>query len=320
MTSESKLRHQLASRELVVVAGKGGVGKSAVAATLSRLLATGAATGGGPRRVLALEIDPRENLHQLLDVPPSGGALVDAGGGLSLQNLQATAVMDRIVVERLKIEAVARRVLDSPVYQQFAQGAPGLKEVAVLGHALRLVRGVDPVARAEPFDLVVLDAPATGHGISLLTAPGLLADVIEQGPFGDMGAELAEWMADPSRVGVVVVTSPEEMPVQEALELEERLRRELGRGAELLVVNGIYAPVPADLGAGPNGASDEGERRLLDLWARRRGLQEREIERLEGAWEGAIAHLPRLALDRGPQLVAALGHCLDRELAREFAA
>ncbi len=313
------LRSRLAARQLLVVTGKGGVGKSAVAAALARLLSSRPQT----HRVLVLEVDPRENLHQLLGVQPSGGDLVDAGGGLMLQNLKPTDVLDRIVIERLKLEAVARRVLESPVYQQFAQGAPGLREVAVLGHALRMVRGVDPVARADPFDVVILDAPATGHGVSLLTAPGLLSDVIEQGPVGQMGAELAEWVADPDRVGVVVVTTPEEMPVHEALELEARLGDELGRGAELLVVNGLYPQVDAAVDAGDaqggdtrGGDADDGERRLLDLWARRRSLQEREMGRLEGAWgDKPRVHLPRLPEDRGPELVRRLATCLDRELA-----
>ena len=310
-STSADLRTRLADRELLVVTGKGGVGKSAVAAALARLLSSRPRT----HRALVLEVDPRENLHQLLGVQPSGGDLVDAGGGLSLQNLKPTDVLDRIVIERLKLEAVARRVLDSPVYQQFALGAPGLREVAVLGHALRMVRGVDPVARADPYDLVMLDAPATGHGVSLLTAPGLLSDVIEQGPVGEMGAELAGWVSDPARVGVVVVTTPEEMPVQEALELEERLGDELGRGAELLVVNAVYPEFDQEV---PEAAADaaDGEARLLDLWARRRRLQEREMERLEGAWGAKPrVHLPRLPDGRGPELVSRLVTCLDRELA-----
>ena len=111
-STSADLRTRLADRELLVVTGKGGVGKSAVAAALARLLSSRPRT----HRALVLEVDPRENLHQLLGVQPSGGDLVDAGGGLSLQNLKPTDVLDRIVIERLKLEAVARRVLDSPVY------------------------------------------------------------------------------------------------------------------------------------------------------------------------------------------------------------
>jgi len=308
-TSPSDLRAHLGSLQLVVVTGKGGVGKTAIAAVLGRLLTGSAAGGRGGRRVLVLEVDPRENLHQMLGLPPSGGDLADAGGGLHLQNLKPRDVLDRIVAERLKIEVLSRRVLASPVYQQFAEGAPGLKEVAILGHALRLVRGLDPVARADPFDLVILDAPATGHGISLLAAPSLLADVIEHGPFGHMGAELAQWVGDPQRAGVVVVTTPEEMPVHEAIELRLRLRERIGRDAELLVVNSVYPPLPAE-------ASDEelAADPALDLWSHRRRLQEREMGRLQREWPGPRVLLPKLPLDRGPELVASLVECLGREL------
>jgi len=289
---------RLAQRRLLVVTGKGGVGKTTVAAVLGRRLAA-----GGARRVLVLEVDPRENLHHALDLPPSGGEVGDAGGGLWLQNLKPRAVIDRIVRERVPLGTVARRVLGSTVYQHFTEGAPGLREVAVLGHALRKVRGLDG-GPGEPFDLVVLDAPATGHGVSLLAAPRLLSEVIRQGPFGEMGGELAGFVADPEQCAVVVVTAPEEMPVAEALQVQDLLRDNLGREPDLLLVNGCYPPAPAEPGDDP----------ALALWRRRRRLQEREIERLAASWRGPWACLPELPLDRGPELVAALGRCLEREL------
>ena len=264
--------------------------------------------------MLVLEIDPRENLHQMLGLPPSGGDLADAGGGLYLQNLKPRDVLDRVVAERLKIEALTRRVLASPVYQQFSEGAPGLKEVAILGHALRLVRGIDPVARAEPFDTVVLDAPATGHGVSLLAAPKLLSEVIEEGPFGHMGGELAEWVGDEERTGVVVVTTPEEMPVQEALELAARLDEQLARRPDLLVVNHLYPPLP-----------EEAPRRRCRKAATTRrstcgatGAGSRSARWHASTTPGA-ARGWRCRSCRsigGPELVAALAECLGRELAR----
>ena len=317
-TDTSGLRARLASRQLLVVTGKGGVGKTVVAATLGRLLAA----GPGRRRVLVLEVDPRESLHRMFDLPPSGGEVAAAGDGLFLQNLKPGQVLDRVVEERLKIGALSRRVLSSPVYQNFSEGAPGLKEVAVLGHALRLVEGIDPALRGEPFDTVVLDAPATGHGVSMLSAPRLLSEVIEDGPFGAMGSELAAFVADPGRCGVVVVTTAEEMPVAEAFELAERLDRDLGRGVELLAVNGVYPPLPegvdaeaaaADPALGP--AFDPALDPVLDLWSHRRRLQEREMARLAERWRGPRVELPKLPFERGPVLVDALHACLLRRLA-----
>src|SRR5579863_1247953 len=158
------LAARLGRCQLLVVTGKGGVGKTAVAASLGRLLADAG------RRVLVLEVDPRENVHQMLGVAPSGGAIVPAGPRLWAQNLKPEEVLDAIVRERLRVEFLVRRVLGSPVYTQFSAGAPGLKELGILGHVLRLLRGAAGPG-APQLDTVVLDAPATGHGIRLLTAP-----------------------------------------------------------------------------------------------------------------------------------------------------
>src|SRR6476661_883482 len=118
---------QLSRRQLVVVTGKGGVGKTVVSATIGRALA---AAG---RRTLVVEVDPRENLHQMLGTPPSGGDILEAGPRLWVQNLKPQQVLDQVVREQLKLELLTRRVLDSPIYRQFAVGAPRLKELAILG-------------------------------------------------------------------------------------------------------------------------------------------------------------------------------------------
>src|SRR5512146_288723 len=173
------LIERLRGRQLVVVSGKGGVGKT----VLSAALAQGLWAGGA--RVLLLELDPRESLHHLLDVPPSGGEVVQVRPRLFLQHLDPRAVLGDLVRERLPIPVLAKRVVASPIFRHFADGAPGMREIAVLGHALRVVRG-----EAKPaVDAVVLDAPATGHGVSLLAAPLLVAEVIERGPIGELTRE-----------------------------------------------------------------------------------------------------------------------------------
>jgi anion-transporting ArsA/GET3 family ATPase len=292
---------QLSRRQLVVVTGKGGVGKTAISATLGRALAQAG------RRTLVVEVDPRENVHQMLGVPPSGGAIVQAEARLWVQNLKPRQVLDEVVRERLKLELLARRVLDSPVYHHFAAGAPGLKELATLGHALRLLRGMGGPGTPD-LDTVVLDAPATGHGVSLLAAPRLVSEVITSGPFFTMSSELAALIADPGKCGIVVVTQAEEMPVEEALELRQALRERVQRDPELLVVNGLYPPAP------PVSSSAGHENKLVALWRRRRELNDRELARLKASWQGPRVELPQLPVDRGPALLAGLGRCFGESV------
>jgi len=284
MTIGGRLQRQ----QLVVVTGKGGVGKTTVSAVLGRLLASHG------RRVLLLEVDPRENLHHMLGIPPSGGEIVDAGPRLRLQNVRPLHVVEELVRERLKVELLVRRVLRSPVFQHFVEAGPGLKELAVLLHAQRLATG-GPGGAA---DVVVLDAPATGHGVSLLAAPLLVSEAIPHGPVGHLAQQLAALVADAERCGIVIVTSGEEMPVEEAIELIALLGGRLRRRPEAVVVNGLYPPAP------PGGAPGPPE--ALRLWIERRRTNERELARLAAAWRGPQIELPLLALDRGPDVVAGL--------------
>jgi anion-transporting ArsA/GET3 family ATPase len=281
---------RLAERQLLVVKGKGGVGKTTLTAVLGRLLAERG------RRVLLLEVDPRESLHQALGTEPSGGAIVQAGPHLWTQNLQASAVIEELVRDKVPIAYLARKITNSPAFLHFVDGAPGLKETALLGHAYRVIRG----GHRPKVDTVIVDAPATGHGASMLAAPGLLAQASEGGQLGEMAAELAAFLANYSRCGVVLATLAEEMPVQETVELLALLLTRLGIRPDLVLANGLYPPLPASPGSAPG----------RGLWQARRGMNEAELARLAEAWDGPLVELPLLALERGPALVKALAAAL----------
>jgi anion-transporting ArsA/GET3 family ATPase len=296
--------HQLARRRFLVVTGKGGVGKSAVACALGQ----GLAQRGNS--VLVVEVDPRENVHQMFGVPPSGGEVIKVRPGLWVQNLKPRQALDELVRRQVGFDLVSTRVLASDSYNQMAEGTPGLKEVAVLSYVES--RGRQESGGAGPFDTVILDAPATGHGVSLLAAPGLLWEVIESGPVGEKARELADFVADRERLGIVIVTQAEEMPVAESLELRATLEERLARTPELLVINGLYPPLPREVRDG-EGAGEEA-RSALEAWYRRRRINEREMDRLAAAWPEARVELPLLPLERGPALVTALEEKLEGQL------
>lgn len=303
MTRRRAAGRGLAAAQLIVVTGKGGVGKTVIAAALARFLADRG------RRVVLLELDPREPQHRLLDVPPSAGEPVPAGPNLHLLNLRPRAVMEALVRDRLKIRALARAVTASPVFQHFVDGAPGLKELAALGHSLRIVRGeVSPGA-----DVVVLDAPATGHGARLLAAPALVREALGGGPVGRLAGEVADFVNDPARTGVLVAALAEEMPVQEAQELIELLRDRLSRRPDLVAVNGIYPPYPAT--ATESAMEDaRGVEDAIRLWRARRAMNERELARLRQGWRGPLTAIPLFTLPPGPALVERVGDALGSAL------
>jgi anion-transporting ArsA/GET3 family ATPase len=289
---------RLEKLQLVVVTGKGGVGKSLVTAALGKLLA---ARG---RRVLLFEVDPRENLHQLLKTPPSGGEVVQASPNLFIQHLEPRELIDDLVREKLKVGLLVNRVLQSPIHRHFTEGAPGLKETAVFGRALRMVDGHGPPALRRP-DLVILDAPATGHGVSWMAAPQLVADVVRSGPIGHMAELIAGFLADHRRFGIVVVTTAEEMPVQESLELIEALDDRLGRHPEAVIANALYPAVEED---------DRSDDPAAKLWRDRRAINVAQLERLDASWEGPLAEIPLLPIDPGPALVGACARQLSSQL------
>jgi Mrp family chromosome partitioning ATPase len=295
----------LVGRQLLVVTGKGGVGKSVVSGALARLAA------GAGRRVLLLEADPRETQHELAGVAPSGGEYVVAGVGLLLQNLRPRRVFEAAVREHVHVDFLVHRIVQSPLFQHFVDAAPGMKELAVLGHALRVLRGLEPTPFAR-VDLVVLDAPATGHGVSMLAAPRVVSEVVEGGPFAYLAHELATFIDDAAATGLVVVTLAEDMPVQEALELRASLATRVRRTPDVLVVNGVYPP------AAEHAARDEGTGAPLTgafgLWRRRRAINDRELARLDRDWPGPRVVLPLVPLYRGPALLREIVRRLDHGL------
>lgn len=275
-----------ADLELVVVTGKGGVGKTTVAAALAWRLAR-------RRRVTLLEVDPRESAHRLFDVPPSGGEPVRVAERLELLHARPRRVVDDLVRDKLKVGPLVRRLQASPIYDHFVDGAPGLKELAFLRYAHELVSGP---RRKRRTDCVVLDSPATGHALSLLSAPGLAAEAIGSGPIATLARDVATWLGG-AGTGLVLVTLAEELPVTETLEAAEAIGAVLDKAPEAWIANAIYPALPEGFQA---------QEPVAKLWRDRRAVNERELARLARAVGDDVVTLPLMPIHEGKRLVEEL--------------
>src|SRR4030042_4818917 len=168
----------LLSRRLVFLTGKGGVGKSVVGAAIAL-----AARERG-KRVLLVEVAAPLEAARLLGGPPSGGRESEALSGLFTVNLDPGAVMDEYVRHVVKLEMFTRRILESPIYRRFFAAAPGLEALMVLRKIMVLEEAAARFSPKPLWDLVVVDAPATGHGLAFLKVPLVASTAIPAGPGG----------------------------------------------------------------------------------------------------------------------------------------
>ena len=204
-------------RQLVLVTGKGGVGKTTVAAAL----ATSAQRAG--RRVLLGEVTPdakeRSSLLELFGHPrPAGEAPFPMRAGLDGVRVTPSAGHRLFMRAALKVGMVADAAMRSAALNRFLMAAPAFPEIGTLYQVVHLLR-------SNRWDHIILDLPATGHALGLASLPRTVLRVVPVGMIGEAIREGLEAMTNPARGGAVVVTLPEDMPVTESLELADGLGR-----------------------------------------------------------------------------------------------
>jgi anion-transporting ArsA/GET3 family ATPase len=220
------LLDELLQRRLILLTGKGGVGKSVVGAALAL-----AASRRG-RKVLFVEVDaPLQAGSDVLDAP-----------GLDTLNLRPQEVMDEYVRRAVRVEALVRRIVESPVYRRFFAAAPGLKELMLLGKIVVLSEERRGFPRRPRYDHVIVDLPATGHGLALLKVPMAASAAIPVGPVGHQARWILKALRDPAWTALLVVAIPEEMAIVEALELQQAAAGELGLRPQAVVLNACHEP------------------------------------------------------------------------------
>jgi len=224
----------LFAHSLLVVTGKGGVGKSTVAAAL------GLAASQRGLRTIVVEVAARDDVSPVL----GASAATDVHGERVISDrlhhisIEPQRAMEEYLRQQLPMGALAALLSRSRIFTTLTAATPGMRELLTIGKVWELAQRRRP-RRAAPYDLVVLDAPATGHGLALLEAPRTFASVARVGPVAKQGRAIASFLGDPGRTAVLTVSTAEEMAVSETLELRSRLREDLGLDVGLVVVNAV---------------------------------------------------------------------------------
>jgi anion-transporting ArsA/GET3 family ATPase len=219
-------------KRLVVVTGKGGVGKTTVAAALGLL----AARQG--RRTVVCEVAQQERLAGLFGAREVGHGEVELAPGLFSVSVQPERAMHEWLRHQLKSGALAGLLGHSRLFGYLTAAAPGVTELVTVGKVWDLAQ-VERRTGGSPFDLVIMDAPATGHALALLRAPRTYANIARVGPIARQAGSIDAFLRDPSATGVLSVALPEEMPVNETVDLEQRLADDLGMEVGQVVANGV---------------------------------------------------------------------------------
>jgi anion-transporting ArsA/GET3 family ATPase len=284
----------LLDKRLVVVTGKGGVGKTTVAAALGLL----AARQG--RRTVVCEVAQQERLAGLFGAREVGHGEVELAPGLFSVSVQPERAMHEWLRHQLKSGALAGLLGHSRLFGYLTAAAPGVTELVTVGKVWDLAQ-VERRTGGSPFDLVIMDAPATGHALALLRAPRTYANIARVGPIARQAGSIDAFLRDSSATGVLSVALPEEMPVNETVDLEQRLADDLEMEVGQVVANGV---LPARFTA-----ADERRLRSLDgqgtkaaraavtaaLVEHRRAIgQQEQLERLRAEVRAPVTTLPYL--------------------------
>jgi anion-transporting ArsA/GET3 family ATPase len=222
----------LLDKRLIVVTGKGGAGKTTVAAAL------GLAAARRGKRVVLCEVAEQDRLAALFGANATH-AETELAPGLFTVSVDPEQAKQEWLHYQLKSRTLAGVLGGSRVFQYLTAAAPGLSELVTIGKIWDLAQ-LERRTGGSVFDLAIVDAPATGHGLAMLRAPSTFAAVARVGPIGRQAEKIDRFLRDAEHTGVITAALPEEMPVNETVEFERALRRELGIAVEAIVVNALH--------------------------------------------------------------------------------
>jgi anion-transporting ArsA/GET3 family ATPase len=270
----------LLDTRLAIVTGKGGVGKTTVAAAL------GLAAARRGKRVVLCEVGGHDRLPDL--VPE-----------LTTVSVDPEQAKQEWLRYQLKSRTLAGVLGGSRLFQYLTAAAPGLSELVTMGKVWDLAQ-LERRTGGSVFDLAIVDAPATGHGLAMLRAPSTFAAVARVGPIGRQAEKIDRSLRDAAHTGVLTAALPEEMPVNETVEFERALRRDLNISVDAIVVNAVHPErfkrselERLEGASGGSAVARAAVAAAISEHRRARG-EHAQVRRLRRAAEAPVVTLPRI--------------------------
>jgi len=309
----------LLDKRLVFVTGKGGVGKTTVAAAL------GLAAARAGKRTIVCEVAEQERVSRTFRREGIGHEEAELQPNLFGISIDPDKATEQWLQWQLKSGALASLLKQSRIFTYLTAAAPGVRELVTVGKIWELAQPERKTARSAPYDLVIVDSPATGHGLALLGAPRTIAKVARVGPITRQANKIHDFLADERETGVIAVALPEEMPVNETLEFAGSLREQMDMGVDHVLVNALYperfsGPEAKRIATAGDGRRSReaaaGLRAALSEHSRARG-QRAELRRLRSSSDSEVTTLPYLfESELGLDELERLSRELERRLSK----
>ena len=303
-------------KRLVFVTGKGGTGKTTVSAALGLI----AARQG--KRTMVCEVAEQSRVPNLFGRDGAGFEEVELAENLWAISVDPEHAREEWLRFQLRSGAAAGLLNSSRIFSYLAAAAPGLSELVTVGKVWELAQLERKKSKASPYDVVIVDAPATGHGVAMLRAPRTFRDATRVGPVASQANQIHKFLANPKQTAVVAVALAEDMPVNETLDLGGRLQEEMGQHLQAIVVNALYperftgaeAQAIAAANGRPSRAAGDALAAALSEHHRARA-QRSQLRRLKRDADAPVSTLPFLfEPEIGGQQVEVLSRELERRL------
>ncbi len=265
-------------QEIHFVTGKGGVGKSLVAAALAYKKAEAG------QKVLLVELGDQSFFKDFFDLTDIGFLPKNLSKNLDLALWTGETCLREYATYLIKVESLAKLFFENSVMKAFINVAPALPELAIMG---KITSGPRKHGPPLPYDVLVVDAYATGHFLALMEAPHGMANAVKVGPMGEQSRSIEATLKNEKLCQYHVVSLPEELPMKEAAELVERLKKEFGVHPNLILNKILQIPVSA--AEVKKAAQDKGDlgqfAEYLEEQIQRQSRSEAEAKKITKDWQ-----------------------------------